>query len=168
MTTESERELLELAAKAYGLEGWEWHEDMQAMRSPPKATSYGEAHAYWNSRTDDGDALRLAVKLGISINAPDPEKLTHPHSPVVDARQEGRTTATIEGSGYRFKAPHLRRWSCSVRWVSMAEYERVQNCKDQDLLRLWRDASPEKFENAYTATRLAITLAAAEIGRAMP
>lgn len=67
MTKELERELLELAAKAYGLEGWEWDEDMQAMRSPPKATSYGEAHAYWNSRTDDGDALRLAVKLRISI-----------------------------------------------------------------------------------------------------
>ena len=58
----NDRELLELAAKAAGYtellcpDGWtndgpwRWHEELK-----------------WNPLTDDGDALRLAVKLGIDI-----------------------------------------------------------------------------------------------------
>lgn len=71
----TDRELLELAAKAVGL-------------------SEGIGGAFWTEfgifdpLTDDGDALRLAVKLGISIENLEPEKSVHPHSPEVDARQE--------------------------------------------------------------------------------
>jgi hypothetical protein len=50
----SDRELLELAAKAAGTyyaEGESWDEN-----------------AGWNPLTDDGDALRLAVKLGLTVS----------------------------------------------------------------------------------------------------
>lgn len=59
----NDRELLELAAKAAGMKTrpfangsiTRWHE-----RGP-------EDHTAWNPLTDDGDALRLAVKLQIDI-----------------------------------------------------------------------------------------------------
>ena len=50
----TDRELLELAAKAIGksyVDGDSWDEG-----------------AGWNPLTDDGDALRLAVKLGIGVH----------------------------------------------------------------------------------------------------
>ena len=47
----SDRELLELAAKAAGIEG-EW-----------SSSGLWHRHTLWNPRDDDGDALRLAVKL---------------------------------------------------------------------------------------------------------
>ena len=57
-------ELLELAAKAAGLEmrwGRDWHNTgaplIGALANP----------ADWNPLTDDGDALRLAVKLEIEL-----------------------------------------------------------------------------------------------------
>ena len=55
----SDRELLELAAKAggYGYGEWTRHGIVFAAKD-----------AVWNPLTDDGDALRLAVKLEISIN----------------------------------------------------------------------------------------------------
>jgi hypothetical protein len=65
MTTD--RELLELAAKAAGI---------------PLKPDFAERYDYyiadplmWNPLTDDGDALRLAVKLGIHIS-PDCEHET--------------------------------------------------------------------------------------------
>lgn len=64
----TDRELLELAAKAAGL-NVRWHDSghygptMEIMEcvagGPP-----------WNPLTDDGDALRLAVKLGIEHKKP--------------------------------------------------------------------------------------------------
>ena len=51
----SDRELLELAAKAAGIEG-EW-----------SSSGLWHRHTLWNPLTDDGDALRLAVKLGIAV-----------------------------------------------------------------------------------------------------
>lgn len=58
MSTETDRELLEWAAKAAGI-------DFEGRIS--KYTN-GEEYFGWNPLTDDGDALRLAVKLGISMN----------------------------------------------------------------------------------------------------
>ena len=49
----TDRELLELAAKAAGLEV-----------VTPTMLTYGQ----WNPLTDDGDALRLAVKLQMHVN----------------------------------------------------------------------------------------------------
>jgi hypothetical protein len=57
----NDRELLELAAKAAGYDGLgSWDERVNAMWD-------GEGW-HWNPLTDDGDALRLAVKLGLILD----------------------------------------------------------------------------------------------------
>jgi hypothetical protein len=53
----TDRELLELAAKAAGLE---WHDGSVWLDADAD-------YVPWNPLTDDGDALWLAVKLRISI-----------------------------------------------------------------------------------------------------
>jgi hypothetical protein len=59
----ADRELLELAAKAAGLT-WSKSKDITHdglwIIKPSVQT-------YWNPITDDGDALRLAVKLGLLV-----------------------------------------------------------------------------------------------------
>lgn len=57
MTTD--RELLELAAKAAGVE-YRWDSDALVEM-------FANGHAEWNPLTDDGDALRLAVKMEINL-----------------------------------------------------------------------------------------------------
>lgn len=106
MTTETDRELLKLAARARG--GIKYFND--AFRSPE--TGYRE----WNPLTDDGDALRLAVKLKIEI-AP-------------ECYQDGEVTVFCG---------HIN---------AIDEIISEHGC-------------------AFTATRRAITRAAAEIGRVM-
>lgn len=54
----SDRELIELAAKATGLQ-CEW---LEGWRGP--VIGHGMASKSWLPLEDDGDALRLAVKLG--------------------------------------------------------------------------------------------------------
>lgn len=154
-----DKEMLEMAAKAAGIKvTWEpmhgcyWIDPGQDLQIDP-----------WEPLADDGQALRLAVRLGISVDNPDPERLITSHNPRLDAEQEGIVTATIRGDGYRYSALRLKRWFCALRWVSIAEFKRVKNCKDTDLVKFWRENSPQKFENAYTATRRAIVRAAAEI-----
>ena len=63
----TDRELLELAAKAAGIE-LRWH---------PDGTAYSDSRCkgywgVWNPIADDGDALRLAVKLKFVLSPPDP------------------------------------------------------------------------------------------------
>ena len=63
----TDKELLELAAKAAGIE-LDW--DVPPNASPWRMTGVGEDRGpadIWNPLTDDGDALRLAVKLGLGI-----------------------------------------------------------------------------------------------------
>lgn len=65
MSNETDRELLELAAKAAGV--------TLCVFGPTGSEKYGDSdgfgrHVPWNPLTDDGDALRLAVKLKIDIN----------------------------------------------------------------------------------------------------
>lgn len=55
----TDRELLELAAKAAGIELF-WHSGWNLL-------VIERTHRAWNPLTDDGDALRLAVKLGIDL-----------------------------------------------------------------------------------------------------
>lgn len=66
----ADRELLELAAKAAGINLW-WDGE-----SPKELVHHwsgnpedgGEERDYpWNPLTDDGDALRLAAKLGMDV-----------------------------------------------------------------------------------------------------
>jgi hypothetical protein len=67
MTMTDDRELLEAAARAAGIDGV-YCEHMNAIRRlPGKDTPYGKAHSYWNALQDDGEALQLAVMLGIDI-----------------------------------------------------------------------------------------------------
>lgn len=70
--TKSDRELLELAAKAYGLNG-EYYKKQRMVREFVFVTEEGviasgrTALSLWNPLTDDGDALRLAVVLGLDV-----------------------------------------------------------------------------------------------------
>ena len=59
----TDRELLELAAKAAGISL-----DFSVRGDfPPYYINERGGHSSWNPLTDDGDALRLAVKLGIKV-----------------------------------------------------------------------------------------------------
>lgn len=63
----SDRELLELAARAAGVEAY-WDEEYQRMQMDymhKGGTNYEE----WNPLTDDGDALRLAIHCDIHIKS---------------------------------------------------------------------------------------------------
>ena len=57
----TDKELLEYAAKAAGIELW--HEDVFTNGLTQKVSENGILQ--WNPLTDDGDALRLAVRLGL-------------------------------------------------------------------------------------------------------
>jgi hypothetical protein len=61
----TDRELLELAAKAAGTEIFQWVERDEGQETAT-VMPYGFE---WNPLTDDGDALRLAVKLGLTVDA---------------------------------------------------------------------------------------------------
>jgi len=64
-TVLTDRELLEQAAKAAGL-NVEWHFGCgNALAYVEKNAS---PHLFWNPLNDDGDALRLAVKCGIDLH----------------------------------------------------------------------------------------------------
>lgn len=64
----TDRELLELAAKAVGMSDMKYMggSGLGRMLDPSRPEDTGTVGAAWNPLTDDGDALRLAVKLGIA------------------------------------------------------------------------------------------------------
>ena len=65
MADMTDRELLEMAAKAAGIEfSWINNDGARLDRKPGVMQPY----VRWNPLNDDGDALRLAVKLGISVS----------------------------------------------------------------------------------------------------
>lgn len=59
----NDRELLELAAKAAGIELSDWSSAENGFIRYHFITRH-----IWNPLIDDGDALRLAVKLGLFVN----------------------------------------------------------------------------------------------------
>ena len=61
---ETDRELLELAAKAAGIKLHVWGTKGAENFADMDAAPFGKL---WNPLTDDGDALRLAVKLHIQV-----------------------------------------------------------------------------------------------------
>lgn len=69
----TDRELLELAAKAAGVE----HDGYTERYYDPGLRARGNAGDAWNPLTDDGDALRLAVKTGVFITG-----VVHENTPV--------------------------------------------------------------------------------------
>ena len=90
----SDRELLELAAKAAGIDYHATCED--------GTKCIHDGRGYWNPRDDDGDALRLAVKLRISLMLAE----TPPGNPEViyclthDTGPEWRTAKALHGDPY--------------------------------------------------------------------
>jgi hypothetical protein len=111
----SDRELLELAAKANGIES------ILCYESHRNCLRVGDRKSYrlWRPLTDDGDALRLAVKLNFVVTI-----AGQPHEPPATA----------------------------VRFYS--------GCQ--------RGLAERHGDDPAAATRRAIVIAAAEIGRAMP
>lgn len=61
---ETDRELLELAAKAAGIDGIKWNEEFPGGW----LDGCGAPSTWWDPLQDDGDALRLAVKLRIEVD----------------------------------------------------------------------------------------------------
>ena len=59
-----DRELLELAAKAAGIE---FNDKRVCYPSPDLYIGPKNGRGWWNPLTDDGDALRLAVKLRLDV-----------------------------------------------------------------------------------------------------
>ncbi len=59
----TDKELLELAAKAAGINTLYWTKDGQKL-----VRRDGGIQKPWNPLTDDGDALRLAVKLKLVVD----------------------------------------------------------------------------------------------------
>ena len=72
----NDKELLELAAKAAGMDGYNFVEEsdftyphMERRNMGGPEDGFFELQAdVWSPLTDDGDALRLSVKLGLEIN----------------------------------------------------------------------------------------------------
>lgn len=72
MKPEEMRRLLELAAKAAGMNDWQWREESQALAHYNTAMAcfyrdYAGDAITWNPADDDGDSRRLEVTLGISV-----------------------------------------------------------------------------------------------------
>jgi len=82
----NDRELIELAAKAAGIEiQWESDGSIQNRMNRPTIPYFCQNMSSaidWNPLTDDGDALRLAVKLWIDVSFP---PYREPDPPVVHA-----------------------------------------------------------------------------------
>jgi len=70
-----DRTLLELAAKAAGV-------DYDKTDSCHVGLWYVSAGGWWNPLTDDGDALRLAVNLGIDVMVGDGTKFVTTRSQI--------------------------------------------------------------------------------------
>lgn len=59
----TDQDLLELAAKAAGINIFDW-------TPGGHPTTDGSYDGIWNPLDDDGDALRLAIKLGVDLRLP--------------------------------------------------------------------------------------------------
>ena len=64
----NDRELLELAAKADGLEGYRYCANRQCMAEWVGSDGGWFGCSIWSPLTEDGHAMRLAVKLGMTVS----------------------------------------------------------------------------------------------------
>lgn len=78
---DGDKELFELAAKSAGIQIVGYDNNIGPIVS--YGIEFNGARTYWNPLTDDGDALRLAVKLRLSVhvdtNMTDVEDCTEAH-----------------------------------------------------------------------------------------
>lgn len=148
ITTNTDRELLELAAKGAGY-GFVWHEWVSSrvenfgMVKHRKKSGLLVDGIHWNPLTDDGDALRLAVKLRISL---DLDYVSFSGYPAVCAN-----------------LPSNRRYW----WPKNSKLRVVHEFLMDDDAKSSIAEKDELVRGIEAATRRAIVLAAAEIGRAM-
>lgn len=91
----TDRELLELAAKAVGLSL------EQGPGSPPEkclgACLDGGTWDYWNPLDDDGDALRLAVKLNMTLIPSDGRNMAWAHSEMISRAERNQVYQAHDG-----------------------------------------------------------------------
>jgi len=66
----NDRELLEMAAKAAGMHHHAWCDAWKCMAIDRGVIDGFDRESCWNPLQDDGDALRLAVKLRLGISLP--------------------------------------------------------------------------------------------------
>lgn len=65
----TDRELLEMAAKAAGISGYRYSDSFCCMAHWNESDGgWFDACGLWDPLTDDGDALRLAVKLKMQVS----------------------------------------------------------------------------------------------------
>ena len=81
----TDRELLELAAKAAGIKV-DWRKSVECF-----CYSSSPYNVAWSPLNDDGDALRLAVKLGISLTPYPIYRSDARHAVVAKQRRSGDT-----------------------------------------------------------------------------
>ena len=78
----TDRELLELAAKAAEINTIIWTESPRSNGQTAgciwNGVGHGDTAELWNPLTDDGDALRLAVKLKLKVYQGDLVAIVHP------------------------------------------------------------------------------------------
>jgi hypothetical protein len=84
----SDRELLELAAKAAGITGT-YFSAFAGGEAP-----LSDGHGPWNPLTNSSDALRLAVKLRLDIEWLDADTVFVGGGPCVHVSREGADAAT--------------------------------------------------------------------------
>ena len=135
----SDRELLELAAKAIGL----------TLRY--NYLGGRDANQPWNPLDDDGDALRLAMELNMSLKTQAAYPGNYQGSFSVVA-----TSGTVENSSYGVCVSYSS-YECFVE-----EYVR-----DGEDLAEWQKEFDKRTSDKMIATRRAIVRAAAAIGSAM-
>ena len=81
----TDRELLELAAKAAGMwvNDFSLDDDYQPFFHDERGFRLAWGKGWWNPITDDGDALRLAVKLRIDLTFHRPQVYAHKAQPSI-------------------------------------------------------------------------------------
>lgn len=133
----TDRELLEMAAKAAGIEmsgtlyrDGTWEPGISHSFKPAGGIGAGIDVTSWNPLEDDGDALRLAVKLGMSFGF------------------------VLETGGM-------------AHWGPVTYTQARQQIDDLQCGRGFSGPMETHGEDPYAATRRAIVRAAAEIGRNM-
>ena len=86
----TDRELLELAAKAAEINTIIWTESPRSNGQTAgciwNGVGHGDTAELWNPLTDDGDALRLAVRLGLDVEMHGCNS-THPYACAFDCQK---------------------------------------------------------------------------------
>lgn len=96
----TDREIVELAAKAAGIQIVWYSASPSIPEYPVLATAEGKPTSYgWNPLTEDGDALRLAVKMGlaISIDSIEQETLAHHEQAIQGSPEKWMCHPTTKG-----------------------------------------------------------------------